>query len=81
MASQVSGLAGVQHLLQRWIDEGAAWPEQQHWAYVKPVRPAVPAVSDPGFTPRNPIDNFILARLPASLELAGAALPILKGAP
>jgi Protein of unknown function (DUF1553)/Protein of unknown function (DUF1549)/Planctomycete cytochrome C len=38
-------------LIQRWIDEGAAWPDdgaavrKKHWAYEKPVRPAVPKAS------------------------------------
>jgi uncharacterized protein DUF1553/uncharacterized protein DUF1549/concanavalin A-like lectin/glucanase superfamily protein/cytochrome c len=47
-------------LLKRWIDEGAQWHE--HWAYVAPRRPEVPQVKDPRWV-RNPIDNFILARL------------------
>ena len=56
--------------LQRWIDEGMAWPEQPrgvHWAYVKPVRPPLP--NSAGKSPlhaawaKNPIDRFILARL------------------
>ena len=33
-------------LLREWIASGANWPEnaesETHWAYVKPVRPAVP---------------------------------------
>jgi hypothetical protein len=33
-----------------------------HWAFKAPMRPAVPAVSNVGW-PRNPIDDFILARL------------------
>ncbi|HEV2292648.1 MAG TPA: PSD1 and planctomycete cytochrome C domain-containing protein [Tepidisphaeraceae bacterium] len=58
-------------LIARWIDQGAHWPEElagrdvarkQHWAFVKPERPVVPVVSDKSW-PRNPIDNFILARL------------------
>ncbi len=35
--------------LRAWIDEGAVWPgeeEKPHWAYVKPVRAAVPQVSE-----------------------------------
>ncbi len=47
-------------VLKRWIEQGA--PYAQHWAYVKPVRPAVPAVHDRSW-PINPIDAFILARL------------------
>lgn len=44
-------------LIRRWIQEGARF--DQHWAYVKPVRPAVPAVR--GAWPRNAIDHFIAA--------------------
>jgi hypothetical protein len=47
-------------LLKRWIDEGAKW--QTHWAFVPPARPDPPAVRAKSW-PRNPIDNFILARL------------------
>jgi hypothetical protein len=64
-------LRGAQiELLKRWIDEGANWPDsatsegavQKHWAYVAPLRPAVPKVKNSAWA-RNPIDNFILARL------------------
>lgn len=48
------------NLLKRWIDEGAQWNE--HWAFVAPQRPALPAVKNAAW-PRNAIDNFILARL------------------
>jgi hypothetical protein len=56
--------------LKRWIDEGADWPDalstrgeiQKHWAFVPPKRPAAPAVQLASW-PRNPVDNFILARL------------------
>jgi hypothetical protein len=47
-------------LLRRWIAQGA--PYAIHWAYVKPVRPPLPAVRHKRW-PRNPIDRFILARL------------------
>jgi hypothetical protein len=47
-------------LLRRWIDEGAKW--DTHWAYVPPVRPDLPPVSQMGWV-RNPIDQFILQRL------------------
>jgi hypothetical protein len=43
-------------LLKRWIDEGAKY--DQHWAYVKPVRPAVPDVENKAWV-RNTIDAFI----------------------
>lgn len=60
-------------LIRRWIDEGAAWPDQssisnlkseisKHWAFIAPARPALPAVKNRAW-PRNPIDRFILARL------------------
>jgi len=58
-------------LLRAWIDQGADWPEtgdspeakkRNHWAFKAPVRPAVPQVSNKKW-PRNPIDNFVLARL------------------
>src|SRR5262249_47833585 len=45
-------------LLRRWINEGAKY--QAHWAYVNPVRPALPAIQNKGWT-RNPIDHFIAA--------------------
>lgn len=40
----------------------AAAPAQTHWAFVPPVRPAVPAVTDTAW-PRNDVDRFVLARL------------------
>lgn len=46
--------------LKAWIAAGADWPE--HWAYVKPQRPALPAVKDEHW-PRNEIDRFVLSRL------------------
>ncbi len=53
-------------VLQKWIDQGANWPDSAakatHWAYVKPTRPPVPTVKDSAWL-RNPIDNFVLARL------------------
>jgi hypothetical protein len=53
-------------LLRRWIDQGAEWPDDvKHWAYEKPARPTVPAVSGAGLTLQNPIDAFVLARLQA----------------
>lgn len=57
--------------LKRWIDQGAEWPESaeardqsppKHWAYVKPVKPTLPQVEHAALV-RNPVDNFILARL------------------
>ena len=53
-------------LLRRWIDEGAVWPENlKHWAYVKPVRPPLPALASvaPAARPLNALDHFVFARL------------------
>ncbi len=47
-------------LLRRWVVEGA--PYGVHWAFVKPKRPALPAVKNDAW-PRNAVDRFILARL------------------
>ncbi len=58
-------------ILERWISEGAVWPDgvgaasaeiKKHWAFVAPVRPAMPAVSDAKWV-KNPIDAFVLAKL------------------
>ncbi len=59
-------------VIAKWIDQGAPGPDDttplakaptvKHWAYVKPVRPELPAVKDKAWV-RDPIDNFILARL------------------
>jgi hypothetical protein len=47
--------------IRKWIDGGAVWPEgaavkKKHWAFIPPVRPAVPR-------PGHPIDAFVQARL------------------
>src|SRR5207247_174468 len=47
-------------LLRHWVEQGA--PYATHWAYVKPVRPKLPAINNKTW-PGNPIDYFILARL------------------
>lgn len=47
-------------LLKRWIVQGAEW--KSHWSFIKPERPSLPEVKDARW-PRNPIDQFILARL------------------
>ncbi|MBL9125081.1 MAG: DUF1549 domain-containing protein, partial [Planctomycetaceae bacterium] len=47
--------------------------ERDHWAFLPPVRPELPEVSDPGWV-RNPIDRFILASLDeANLKPAATA--------
>lgn len=45
--------------VRQWIDQGAAW--ESHWSYTKPQRTTPPAVKNA----RNPIDQFVLARLQA----------------
>ena len=47
-------------VLRRWVAEGAVYAT--HWAYVTPIRPALPAVRQKQW-PKNPVDRFILARL------------------
>src|SRR5215813_5665654 len=58
--SSLSLTATQIELLRRWIDEGAKW--ETHWAYSPPKRVEPPRVNNTSW-PRNPIDNFILARL------------------
>jgi len=53
--------------ISAWIDQGAVWPEKpgagaRHWAYLKPIRRTPPKVKLKAWV-RNPIDNFVLARL------------------
>lgn len=64
-------------LLRMWIDQGANWPEKEdtavadqsfqgdHWAFQPVERPKVPILHDAADKAwaRNPIDNFIIARL------------------
>ena len=46
--------------LKQWIANGATY--QPHWAFVPPHAAPIPRVKNTTW-PRNPIDNFILARL------------------
>ena len=48
-------------LLKRWIAEGAEY--QGHWAFLPPVRPAVPNIEASSLRTINPIDSFICSRL------------------
>jgi hypothetical protein len=43
-------------ILERWIESGAEY--RQHWAFISPARPALPAGDAP-----HPIDRFLRARL------------------
>ncbi len=58
--------AAQKQLLANWIKAGAVY--QPHWSLIAPVRPAVPKVANSAWV-RNPIDNFVVARL----ESAGLA--------
>jgi len=59
--------------IRGWIDAGAKWPDalakpkatarrSTHWSFQKIQRPEPPAVTNAKWV-RNPIDNFVLARL------------------
>ncbi|MFZ9979622.1 MAG: PSD1 and planctomycete cytochrome C domain-containing protein [Opitutales bacterium] len=48
--------AAQKEILRRWIAEGAEYKE--HWAYVTPVRPALPANGE-----KNPVDAFVVEKL------------------
>ena len=55
-------LTGAQkETIRRWVSEGAVY--EGHWAYQPVKRPPVPEVADAKAPIRNPIDNFIQARL------------------
>ncbi|MFK7788682.1 MAG: DUF1549 domain-containing protein, partial [Phycisphaeraceae bacterium] len=47
-------------LLRQWIKEGAEY--EPHWAFIPPVMPELPEVSDEAWV-RNNIDRFVLAKL------------------
>ncbi len=46
--------------LKAWIAAGAEY--QQHWAFIPPVRAALPSTRLQGWT-KTPVDSFVLARL------------------
>ena len=48
-------------VLREWVKQGAVY--RPHWAFEKPSRPTVPAVSGESAWTKNPIDAFVLARL------------------
>ncbi|MDR3687901.1 MAG: DUF1553 domain-containing protein [Fimbriimonas sp.] len=52
--------ADEKRILKEWIAEGAEY--KKHWAFVAPIRPAVPQVKNPSWV-RNPIDAFVLAKM------------------
>jgi mono/diheme cytochrome c family protein len=65
-------------LLRAWIDQGVSWPEppvsdgsgvkpaatSRHWSFRAPVRAEAPLVAHTNWV-RNPIDQFIVAKLEA----------------
>ncbi|MBC7815768.1 MAG: DUF1549 domain-containing protein, partial [Planctomycetaceae bacterium] len=58
-------------LIKTWIEQGVTSPEneppepdpREHWAFKKPIRPAVRQIEDQKSEIKNPIDSFVLARL------------------
>ena len=48
------------NLLKRWIGEGAKY--EPHWSFIAPVKAPLPKVKNPKWV-RNPVDDFVLARL------------------
>jgi hypothetical protein len=60
-------------ILKRWIEQGGKYTK--HWAFIPPVRPAVPATNDAAWV-RQPIDAFVLQRLQfEGLHPGAAAAP------
>jgi mono/diheme cytochrome c family protein len=54
-------LTGTQiELLRKWIAAGANF--ESHWAFVPPVRPSLPPVTQTDWV-RHPIDQFVLAKI------------------
>lgn len=50
-------------ILKRWVEEGAKYVP--HWAFVPPMQAPLPRIERAGWT-RNPIDDFVLARMEAA---------------
>lgn len=57
-------------ILRRWIEGGAEY--QPHWAFVKPQQPAPPVVTHTDW-PKNPIDQFVLAKMETARLAPSAA--------
>jgi len=47
-------------LIERWIDQGAAW--KPHWSFIPPTDPPLPSVDQDDW-PSNQLDYFVLSRL------------------
>ena len=56
-------LAGPLSAQQKYVEPELTARDREHWAFQKPVKPPVPKVRRAESAIRNPIDNFILARL------------------
>lgn len=50
-------------VIKKWIEQGAEY--KKHWAFIPPVKPALPEVSNPNW-PLNNIDIFTLAGMDAN---------------
>lgn len=61
-ASRKTLTAVQKETLKAWVAQGAEY--QPHWSFITPNRPALPAVKNAAWV-RNPIDQFVLARLEA----------------
>jgi len=55
-----------------WVKQGSPW--EQHWSFVKPVKPPVPTADDDNWS-RNEIDRFIFARQQSVGLTPSAAAP------
>lgn len=60
-STKVQLTAAEKEILKRWIAAGAEY--KQHWAFVPPVRPKLPAAGKHQSKISNPIDAFVFARL------------------
>lgn len=59
-------------VLKKWIEQGAIY--QKHWAFIPPVRPQIPSVSDKSW-PINPLDSFVLNKLESNNLKPAAIAP------
>lgn len=67
--------AAQKEILRAWIKDGA--PYEKHWAFTTPTRPPPPLVKQTKWV-RNPIDNFVVARLQAEKLSPSPAAPLAK---
>ncbi len=56
-SSNLSLTAEEKAILIKWVQQGAKWKE--HWSFIPPEKPEVPAISEQTWTQANPIDNFV----------------------